>query len=979
MPMRNQIQKPPRFAEWILGILANYGQTGAILGDFREEFLEVAEEKGSKKAWLWYWRLILLSLPSFLKNHIYWSGQMFKNYLKIFLRNVSKHRAYSAINISGLAIAMAASFMIFLYISFELSYDRFHKYAGRLYRVRNDRIYSDIHDKSAGCPPAVGPTLKEEFPEIMDSARLMIGNDLNNIVSFVPDKDYIQTVPFRLRGYDQAEKVSVVGTFNGWNQDRDVLKKKGNLWECEILLPPGRYSYRFVVDSREMCDPDNPNQTIQESEPYSSLTIKEPASVSRMETYIETRVFYTDSSFLIMFTFPLLQGAPETALENPKTAVISETTARKYFGKEDPMGKMIILTNSFGKQLYQITGIAKDVPENSHLKFDFLLSYKTLIQLRPEAADYWGWNYFYTYVLLSPEADPQSLQLKFEEYIEKHELNGEDYKRQFILQPLKDIHLHSNLRYETEPIGSSRTVYFLTFIALFILLVAWINYVNLSTAQSITRAKEVGIRKILGSQRTQLVKQFLSESGLLNITALASALVLVKIFLPFFNRLTGKSLTLSPLFESNAWVWLVVSILLGTAFSAIYPSLVLSAFAAESVLKGNFIRSSRGINFRKIMVVFQFAISIILIVGTMTVYRQLRYMQNKDLGVRIDQTMAVRIPGNYGYSSDRVKRFKQEVEAFPAIKAVTSSSSIPGKEYSNAASGIRPLRSGPEDGKRCFFVSVDYDTFDFYGNNLVAGRMFSKEFSTDLKAVILNEEAVQIFGYKTPEQALNQKIYLGGLGQETREVIGVVKNYHHKSLRDSFQPILFTLTEGDNNSKNNYLSLKIDGLNTDQTIGQVKNKWDEIYARAPFEYFFLDETFNNLYQADRQFGHVFGLFALLSIFISCLGLFGLAAFFAEQRTKEIGIRRVLGATSSGIIYLLSKEFGKWILISNLIAWPLSYFAMNKWLRNFAFRINPGIWTFFSAAFLALIIALVTVSYQSVKTALASPADALRYE
>ncbi len=977
--MRNQNHEPSKFVEWILGLIANRGERSAILGDLREEFLDVVEEKGLKKARLWYWRLILLCLPSFFKSHVYWSGQMLKNYLKVFIRNIQKHKAYSATNISGLAMAIAASFMIFLFVSFELSYDRFHKYADRLYRVQNDRIYTDIHDKSAGCPPAVGPTLKEEFPEILDTARLLIGIDLNSIVFRVPDKDYIQAVPFRLREYSQAKKVSVVGTFNGWNQESDELKKKKDLWECEVLLPPGRYSYRFVVDGKEICDPENTNQIFRGSEPFSEMTIKEPASVSRLETYIETKVFYAESSFLRMFTFPLIQGSPEKALENPHTAVISESSARKYFGKENPMGEMIILTNTFGKQLFQITGVAQDVPENSHLKFDFLLSYKTLIQLRPQAAHYWGWNYFFTYVLLSPEADPQSLQLALDEYIERHDLHGKDYKRKFLLQPLKKIHLYSNLRYEPETVGNARTVAFLTIIALFILIIAWTNYVNLSTARSITRAKEVGIRKVLGSRRIQLVRQFLSESALLNILALIAASILVKFFLPFFNRLTGKSLSLSSAFSSSAWIWLVVSILFGTALSAVYPALVLSAYAPESMIKGKFSRSSRGVNFRKMMVTLQFAISIILIVGTLTVYKQLRYMQNKDLGIQIEQAMAVRIPGNYAYSTDRVNRFKQVLLGYPTVKAVTASSSIPGKDYSNAASGIRPQASNPEDGKRCFFISVDYDTFNFYGNNLAAGRMFSDAFGTDSKAVILNEEAAKLFGYESPEQALNQKIFLGGLGQEIREVIGVVKNYHHKSLKDNLQPILFTLTEGDPNGRHNYLSLKIDGRDIDQTIAQVKNIWDEIYIDAPFEYFFLDESFNNLYKADRQFGGVFGLFALLSVFISCLGLFGLAAFLSEQRTKEIGIRRVLGATSSGIVYLLSKEFGKWVLVSNLIAWPISYFAMNKWLQNFAFRIDLGIWTFISAAFLALMIALATVSYLSVKTAMASPADALRYE
>jgi len=977
--MRNQNFEPPRVVEKILEIIANRNEKATILGDFKEEFLEAVEKKGIRRARLSYWRLAIVSFPSFIKSHIYWSGQMLTNYLKIFIRNIQNHKAYSIINISGLAIAMAASFMIFLFVSHELSYDRFHRNTDRLFRVRNDRIYSDIHDKSAGCPPALGPALKKEFPEILESARVLTTSDMNNIVSYMPDNDYIQTVPFSLKGYEQAKKISLIGRFNGWNPDRNVLKKKGTQWECKIQFPPGKYSYRFFVDGKEICDPDNPDQTTYRSEPYSVLTIQEPSFVSNMVTFQETKIYYAEPSFLRMFSFPMLQGSPETALENPNTAVISESSAQKYFGDDDPMDKMIIVSNQNGKQLYQITGVFEDIPENSHIKFTFLLSFQTLIQLRPNAAYDWGWNMFNTYVLLGPETNPESLQEKFHAFVERNKIHGDDYRREFILQPIKDIHLHSNLRWEPEVNGNAKTVYFLTLIAIFILFIAWINYINLSTARAITRAKEVGIRKVLGSRRDQLIKQFISESALLNIFAVLVALLLIKIFLPHFNNLTGKQLTLSLSHGSFAWRWLVLAVLTGTFLSAIYPAFVLSSFSPDSVLRGKFSHTHRGISFRKMMVIFQFATSIILIIGTLTVSKQLRFMQNKDLGIQIEQTLAVRIPGNHAYSTERVERFKRELLDSPHIKAVTASSSVPGKEYSNASSGIRPLSSNPEDGKRCFFISVDYDYFDFYGNELVAGRKFAKDFSTDLKAAILNEEATKLFGYKSPEQALNQKILLGGLGGDIRETIGVVKDFHHKSLKDSLQPILFTITAGDQNSRHNYFSIKIDGHDIDQILSSVKKAWNGVYAGTPFDYFFLDESFNNLYKSDRQFGSVFSLFALLSIFISCLGLFGLAAFMAERRTKEIGIRRVLGASASGIVYLLSKKFVTWILASNLVAWPVAYYVMNKWLQNFAYRTDLGIWIFFLAMFLALIIALLTIIAQSTRTAMANPANALRYE
>jgi len=977
--MKNEHSGPPRIIEKILNLIANRNERATILGDFREEFLETAEQEGIQRARLACWRLAFVSLPSFIKSHIYWRGQMFANHLKIFFRNIQNHKGYSLVNLSGLTIAMSASFLIFLFVSHELSYDRLHANFDRLYRIRNDRIYSDIHDKSAGCPPALGPALKQEFPEILESARILTTSNMNNIVSYAPENDYIQTALFSLKGYDKATNISVIGNFNGWNPDRNVLEKKGTKWECSIPFPPGRYSYRFVVDGEEICDPDNPERTTYRSKPYSVLTIPEPSSPINMVAFNETKIYYAEPSFLQMFSFPLLQGSPENALVNPNAAVISASSAQKYFGNEDPVGKMIVVANQNGKQLYHITGIFEDIPENSHIKFTFLLSFKTLIQLHPNAAYDWGWNMFNTYVLLGPDTKAPSLQEKLHAFVDRNKIHGDDYRREFLLQPIKDIHLHSNLRWEPEVNGNAKSVYFLTVIAIFIMFIAWINYINISTSRAITRAKEVGIRKVLGSRRDQLVRQFISESALLHIFAFLATLLLIKILLPHFNDLTGKHLNLTLFYSRLAWIWLVLSVFAGTFLSAIYPAFILSSFSPDSVLRGRFSHSRRGQSFRKIMVIFQFATSIILIIGTLTVSKQLRFMQNTDLGIRIEQTLAVRIPGNHAYSTERVERFKRELLDFPQIKAVTASSSVPGKEYSNASSGIRPIASDPEDGKRCFFISVDYDYFDFYGNEFAAGRKFAKDFRTDLKAAILNEEAAKLFGYKTPEEALDQKILLGGLGGDIRETIGVVKNFHHKSLKDNLEPILFTITEGDQNSRHNYFSIKIESQAIDQALSAVKKVWNGVYAGTPFEYFFLDESFHNLYESDRRFGRIFGLFALLSIFISCLGLFGLAAFMCGQRTKEIGIRRVLGASTPGIIYLISKEFIRWVFVSNLVAWPIAFYVMNKWLQNFAYRTHQGIAIFLLAMLLALVISFFTIITQSIRTARANPANTLRYE
>ncbi len=855
-----------------------------------EEYSKINRDRGSRKARLWFWSQVLISIPPFFRNSVYWSLQMLSNYLKTAIRVLIKNKAFSLINILGLAIGIAAFLIILNYVAYETSYDTFHENADFIYRIRNDRIYEDIHDKSAGCPPAVGPTLKGEFPEVLESARLYGTSYMNNLVSYVPGGDPVRTASTTPQG---------VVAFN------------------------------------------------------------------------EHKLFYAEDSFLKMFSFPMMKGT-ESALDEVDTAVLSVSSARKYFGDEEPIGKIIAVTNNYGKQLYRITGVFEDIPDNSHVKFDFLLSYDSLIRLNSDAEYYWGWNAFNTYVLLAPDADPQSLERKLPQIVEKYKNYSEDYRREYLLQPLKKIHLYSHLRFEPEVNGDAESVHFLIAIAIFILLIGWANYINLSTARSMMRAKEVGVRKALGSQRLQLIKQFISESFLFNLLAVGVAIAFVWISLPFFSQFSGKPLTFA--LWSNIWLWLVLSVVGGAFLSGIYPAFILSAFNPVEVLTRKPTRSTKGINLRKGLVVFQFALSIILIASTLVVYRQLSFMHSQDLGFSLEQTLVLRAPRVSDDSRDLAKRFRDELLAYPEIKNIAISTAVPGKEYSNAASGIRPLNSNPEDGRRCFFINVDDKYFDLYGIKFSVGRNFSHEFGTDSDAVILNEEAVRIFGYESPEQALNQKILLGGLGGEIKEIVGIIKDYHHKSLKSNIQPIIFSFAE-----RGYYYSLKIDGQYTSQIISLIQAKWQEVLPGQPFEYFFLDESFNIQYKADQQFGNVFGLFAVLAVFVSCLGLFGLASFISEQRTKEIGIRKVLGASVSGIIFLLSKDFTKWVLLANAIAWPIAYYTMKSWLQNYAYRIEVGWWMLLLAGALALAISLVTVSYQAIKAAVANPVDSLRYE
>lgn len=813
---------------------------------------------------------------------------MLWNYVKIAFRNLNRCKAFSLINLAGLAIGIAAFLVIMHYVEFELSYDRFHENADRIYRIRNDRIYKDISDNSAGCPPGLGPALKQEFPEIAEVARIYNISWMNNIVSYAPD----------------------------FNRDNSSNSR----------------SQREVI------------------------------------VFSEENVFYADNTFLRIFSFPLISGQSTTALSEPNTAVITETLATKYFGDRDPLNATLEIKNNYGSQAYKITGVLKDIPANSHVKFTILLSLSTPTRAG-NINDIWGWNAFNTYILLDPNTLAADLESKFMSIVEKYNLSSEDFKRVLSLQRLLDIHLHSNLRLEPETNGNALTVYFLSIIAVFILLIAWINYINLATARSVLRAREIGVRKVLGSHRSELIRQFVLETFLLNLISLCIAVVLAEVLMPYFIQITGKSLPLT--FSYRIWSVLCISVISGSILSGIYPAFVISSFRPISVLKGSFSRQAKGLLLRKGLVIFQFVISLVLIISTIVVYDQLSFMRNKDLGLTIDKILILKTPTGEKYPA--MQKFKGELLRFPFIIKVAASSTIPGKEYSNASSGIRPQNSAPENGKRCFFVNVDEEYFDLFKIELLAGNSFTAN-SKYNKAVILNEEAVKILGFGKPEDAVNQKIVLGGMEDQAIEVVGVVKDYHHKSLNNPIEPVIFNPLDNVR-----YFSIKYGAANPDQLIALVSEKWNEIFPNQPFEYYFIDDIFDAQYNSDRRFGNIFMLFTFLTIFISCLGLFGLLSFSFAQRTKEVGIRKVLGASIESVVSLLAGELLHLMAVANLIAWPLAYYAMIQWLQNFAYSTDLTIFPFVLGGLIALGIALTTVLYQTIKTARANPVEALRHE
>jgi putative ABC transport system permease protein len=685
----------------------------------------------------------------------------------------------------------------------------------------------------------------------------------------------------------------------------------------------------------------------------------------------EDNVFTVDQSFFDIFSYELIKGNRKTVLKESNTAVIEEKTAKKYFGDADPIGKRFKFGN---REEYEITGIIRS-PENSHLKFTFLLSYPTLTtQIGEDFENAWGWYDFYNYVQLKPGADPKSLEAKFPDFIKKYGREGDVDRTRFSLQHLPDIHLYSDLIQEARVNGNGRSVYFLTIIALIILVIAWVNYINLSTARSVERAKEVGVRKSIGAGRFQLMGQFVSEAFVVNFGAVLLALALVAIAIPLFNSISGKELTSSILTDPTLWLALGGLFVFGSLLSGLYPAFVLSSYQPARVLKGSMKGSSEGMILRKALVVIQFAASVFLIAGTLIVYQQLRFMQNRDLGIDIDQTLVINAPGvtNDATYSSQYTSFKNEILRHPSITKMAGSTEIPGNLIYWTSGSKRVGGDQDLPNTIMYRVGIDFDFFETYGNKLLGGRVYAPQFTADSNSVILNRKAIEVLGFKNVEDAVGGQVRIG---RDTLTVVGVVENYHQEGLKNDFRQTAFHLTP----APQSYFTVKLQKADLGQTIAFVREKYSQVFAGNPFDYFFLDSFFNRQYKNDEQFGKVFGFFAMLAIFVASLGLFGLASFTASQRTKEIGIRKVMGSSVSNILILLSKDFLKLVFIANLVAIPLVWIMMNQWLKNFAFRVEMSVWVFLVAATASSLIAIITVSYQSIKAATANPVRSLRYE
>ncbi|MBO0930846.1 ABC transporter permease [Fibrella aquatilis] len=808
---------------------------------------------------------------------------MFRNYLKIAWRNLVRNKAFSAINIVGLAVGLATCLLIGLFVLDELSYDRFNEKADRIVRVWFEGKIQGNSVNEAHVMPPVAATLRANYPDVQEATRL-----------------------------------------------------------------------------RRMGTPD--------------ITYGQ-------KTFRNNDVAFVDANFFHVFTLPLLKGDPKTALTQPNTVIVTQAFAQTYFGNADPMGKVITLKTD--NKPYTVTGLIDRVPSNAHFHFDVFAS---LASLPDASAPDWMRSEYFTYLVLPDGYDYRQLEAKLPQVVEKYispqlqqamgmtisQFRQKGNNLSLHLQPLTDIHLHGDFTGDLSPVGDIRYVYLFGAIALFMLLIACINFMNLSTATATKRAREVGVRKVMGSSKWGLVGQFMGESVLLTVVSLLLAVGLVWATLPFFGRLAGKTLSLN--FLATPWLLLVVIGFGGlvSLLAGLYPSVVLASFKPVAVLKGagNLAGTKRGVGLRGGLVVFQFLVSIILMVGATVVYRQLQFIQDKKLGY--DKEQVIVLPET-GYLGQQEAFFRDQLRQDSRIAHVSASGYLPAGPSNNNNFVVYP------DGKSTQVVmTLRYDVDDQYlpamGMQLVAGRNFSPAFATDSSGAILNQTAAQALGLgRNPlGHTISQNDNRGGV--RTYRVIGVVRDFHFRSLRERISPLVMVLDKSPGT-----LIVKARATDVASLLATMQQQWAALMPDRPFAYSFLNERYQETYVAERRTGQILGFFAGLTIFVACLGLFGLATFTAEQRTKEIGVRKVLGASVLSVVALLSKDFLKLVLVAIVIASPLAWYAMTWWLQDFAYRINIEWWVFTLAGLLAVGIALLTVSFQSVKAALMNPVKSLRSE
>ncbi|HVY74411.1 MAG TPA: ABC transporter permease [Puia sp.] len=808
---------------------------------------------------------------------------MLRNYFKTAWRNLLKNKAFSFINILGLAVGLASCLLIMLYIFDESSYDRHQKDIDRIYRI----AASGKDGEWVALAAPVGPAVKANFPEVEQSARLLTFPDMTKML-----------VKFK-NGSDQKQ-------------------------------------------------------------------------------FIETNGYYVDSTFFKILSYDFVYGSGATALDEPNTMVISATMSRKYFGHSDPVGKLLLITTPGGEFPYTVKAVFDDQKNKSHIPGNFFLSMRN--------NDMWNWvktrtafvsnALFYTYVKLKPGSDAKAFERKLQSWFEtqiREIVRSSGISLQIFLQPLKDIYLHSAAPNEIAANGNITYLYILGSIAAFILLIACINFTNLSTARSEKRAREVGVRKVIGARRGWLIMQFLGESFMLCIIALILALMLVQLFLPFFNGLTEKHIRFMD--EPSLLFWVAGLTLLTGLFAGLYPAFFLSSFKPATVLKGKIGKAFLATSLRKGLVVFQFGISICLVFAAIVIKQQMGYLKNKQLGFDKNQKLVVSLQDGHIYDKDHYEALKNELLKYPEVRAVTSASAYPGIVNMNDMLFYGEGQT-PADQVDIHLSAVGDNYIQTLGFQMLSGRSFSKEFN-DSAGIILNEKALKPLGY-TVANAVGKKIRYDFTDfHGVLNIVGVVKDFNFESLHNPIQPCGFT-TEV---LENRYCYLIADLQTTDypSIIKKVQTAWSKLDPGIPFGYSFLDQDFQRNYSKEQRTETLVSGFTFIAILIACLGLFGLSAFSAEQRRKEIGVRKVLGASVSSVTALLSTDFIKLVFIAAAIATPAGWWMMNNWLKNFAYQVTIQWWMFLAAGLSAIVVALLTISFQSMKAAMANPVESLRSE
>ena len=787
---------------------------------------------------------------------------MFANYLLVTIRKLKKDKIYSWLNIIGLAVGLTAFILIALYVQYELSFDRYHDNADRIYRV--------VREERACTPAPLAPALMEKFPEVDSAARIIRSS--NTLVSF--EKNH----------------------------------------------------------------------------------------------FLEEEFYWADPEMFDVFSIPFISGDPESALNNPFAILLSQKTARKYFGHADPIGKILTMSERYE---FEVAGVFFDMPANSHFIMDAVVPYETYFRITDNDIDNWSSNFSYTYVLLHKDADPAEMSNKISPVLEIPLLKAagiqEPYPKIYSIQPLTEIHLHSLRMQEIRANNEMKYIILFSAVAFLILFIACINYINLATARSLRRGKEVGLRKVVGAQKGQLITQFLGESVSMTILAMIISVMMVLLALPAFNSLVERQLTLNPFQNPQLILGLALITLFVGLFAGSYPAMRMSDFKPISVLSGAFSRSHKGSSLRNVLVLVQFSITIILIIFTTVVRKQLNFIKTVDMGYAKEQIITLPVRGSS--IRQNIQAIKTELLKYSGITAVSTSGRLP-NNIDTFTSRDWTGRN-PDEPIPIFYNTADYDFTGLFGMQIVQGRSFSRDFPSDKNgAFLVNETAVKVAEWESP---IGRK--LTHWSGETGTIVGVLKDFHLQSLHSPIEPLYIFLDP--NNFSN--LSIKIKSAYIPATIDYVKGVMKTFSPSYPFSMSFFDEVFERAYFTEQRMVRIFGAFALLAIFIACLGLFGLTTFAAELRTKEIGIRKVLGASYSKIFLLLSREFIGWVLLANLIAWPIAYYAMNRWLQNFAYRIHIGIAAFLLSGGTALLIAYLTVSYQSIKSARANTVDSLRYE